>query len=428
MTPAFTAQVAQNQYLPRGGDRAHAVVSIACQGGAITVRRPLAEALLVDCSGSMDGEKIRHARAAVSVAIDQLRDDAWFCVIAGTDSANAVVPMTRAAPAARAAAKSVVARLQASGGTAMSTWLNAALKEFATAPGTIPHALLLTDGLNQNETDDSLIATVARCEGVFPCDARGIGTDWKPDQLRLITSKLLGSVDIIPKAADIPTDFRRVIDAAMGKAIADVSLRVWAPVGATIEFCRQVYPEAVDLTARAVTRPSTPQVRDYPTGAWGEEKRDYHVCIRVTPGQVGQRMLAGRVSLVVSEGGAETKLSEGMILAVWTDDDAQSAVIHPEVAHYTGQAELANAIQEGLKARAAGDDARATSLLGRAVQIAAESHPETMKLLKKVVEVEDEQRGTVKLLKKVAKEDEFALDTRSVKTARVSKTPKGDTP
>jgi len=110
-----------------------------------------------------------------------------------------------------------------------------------------------------------------------------------------------------------------------------------------------------------------------------------------------------------------------MILAVWTDDEAQSALIHPAVAHYTGQVELASAIQEGLKARDQGDEVRATKLLGRAVQIAATSNPDTMKLLRKVVEIEDERQGTVKLRRDVKREDEFALDTRSTKTARVQK-------
>jgi uncharacterized protein YegL len=424
MTAAFTATVAQNPYLPRGGNLVHAVVSVACSGGPAGAGRPLAEALLIDCSGSMDGEKIRHAKAAVALAIDQLRPDSSFCVIAGSDAASVAYPMTPAGDASKAAAKKVVGRLTAGGGTAMSQWLAAALREFAKVPGTIPHALLLTDGKNESETDAALAATVARCEGKFQCDARGVGTDWIPDQLRVITGKLLGTLDIIPQPGDIPADFRRVVGTAMGKSVADVVLRLWTPVGAAVEFCRQVYPEAVDLTGRAAVSPTSPQVRDYPTGAWGEEKRDYHLCVRVAPGHVGQRMLAGRVSLVVSCGGAETKLSEGMMLAVWTDDESQSAVIDPSVAHYTGQAELASAIQEGLKAKAAGDEASATLHLGRAVKIAAKSHPETMVLLRKVVDVQDERQGTVKLRKGVAKEDEFTLDTRSVKTAKVPKPPK----
>jgi len=43
------------------------------------------------------------------------------------------------------------------------------------------------------------------------------------------------------------------------------------------------------------------------------------------------------------------------------------------VAHYNGQGELAAAIQQGLEAREQGDEAAATHLLGRAVQLAHES-------------------------------------------------------
>jgi serine/threonine protein phosphatase PrpC len=41
----------------------------------------------------------------------------------------------------------------------------------------------------------------------------------------------------------------------------------------------------------------------------------------------------------------------------------------------------------------------------------------------KVVEVVDANQGTVRLMRAVAKEDEFALDTRSTKTARVPRGP-----
>ncbi len=383
-------------------------------------RQALVEALIVDCSGSMDGEKIIQTRQAVNKAIDLLRDDAWFCVIAGSAVGKILVPLIQATPENRLSAQRAVRHLGASGGTAMSTWLRTALAELHKMPG-IHHALLLTDGKDEGEREAALDAALAECEGHFQCDARGVGTDWEPAQLRKISAKLLGTLDIIPSPDQIEADFRRVIETAMGKSVSNVSLRLWTPLGAKVEFCRLVYPEQFDLTDRAVVDPKNPQVRDYPTGAWGEEKRDYHMAIRVTPGKVGQRMCAGRASLIISERGQETKVTESMILAVWTDDEAQSALIHPAVAHYTGQVELASAIQQGLKAREQGDDARATQLLGRAVQIAATSNPETMKLLRKVVEIEDERQGTVKLRRDVKKEDEFALDTRSTKTARVQK-------
>jgi hypothetical protein len=127
-------------------------------------------------------------------------------------------------------------------------------------------------------------------------------------------------------------------------------------------------------------------------------------------------MLAGRVSLV--EG--DEVLGQGLIKAIWTEDQALSTRINREVAHYTGQAELADAIQEGLEARKSGDEATATFKLGRAVQLASESGNDgTMKLLNAVVDVDDAATGTVRLKKQVDDADEMALDTRSTKTVRV---------
>jgi von Willebrand factor type A C-terminal domain len=90
------------------------------------------------------------------------------------------------------------------------------------------------------------------------------------------------------------------------------------------------------------------------------------------------------------------------------------------VAHYTGQTELAAAIQDGLAARAAGDEATATAKLGRAVQLAAQTgNAEATSKLRKVVEVEEAATGKVRLKRQVDRLDEMALDTASTKTSRV---------
>ena len=133
-------------------------------------------------------------------------------------------------------------------------------------------------------------------------------------------------------------------------------------------------------------------------------------------------MLAGRASLVVTTAGVENKVAEARILAVWTDDESKSTKIDRRVAHYTGQAELAQSIQEGLEARGRGDDDVATALLGKAVRLAHESGNEaTTKLLRKVVDVDNEEQGTVRLKRQVTKEDAMALETRSTKTSRIQR-------
>jgi hypothetical protein len=288
---------------------------------------------------------------------------------------------------------------------------------FSSNTASLRHAILLTDGKNQHETPEQLDTAIGLCEGVFSCDCRGVGTDWEVAELRRIASALLGTVDIVPDPAGLAADFAAMMETAMGKQVADVSLRVWTPQHATVRFMKQVAPAVEDLTARRAQ--SGPQAGDYPTGAWGPgESRDYHLGVRVTPAAVGQEMLAARVSLVA---GPEV-LGQGLVRAIWTADEALSTRINAHIAHYTGQAELAQVIQEGLEARKQGDEETASAKLGRAVALAEESgNDDTARLLAKVVDVVDAASGTVQLKKKVDDADEMALDTRSTKTVRTKK-------
>jgi von Willebrand factor type A C-terminal domain len=248
-----------------------------------------------------------------------------------------------------------------------------------------------------------------------------VGTDWQVSQLQKIAAKLLGTTDIIASPNQIAADFEAILTKAMGKTVSDVSLRLWTPQGAKVLFCKQVSPEIVDVTDRS--KVVNDRLVDYPTGAWGSnESRDYHFCIQINAGNVGDEMLAGRASLITQTNGQETKITEAKILATWTEDEAKTAKIDRHVAHYTGQAELAQSIQEGLEARAQGNIEVATVKLGRAVKLAHDSGNEaTAKLLRSVVDVEDAAAGTVRIKRTVAKEDEMMLDTRSTKTARIHK-------
>jgi hypothetical protein len=242
-----------------------------------------------------------------------------------------------------------------------------------------------------------------------------VGTDWHVDELRAISSALLGTVDIVADPADLADDFAAMMRASMGKLIPDVTLRLWAPAGARVVFVKQVAPTVEDLTQRRVE--SGNQTGEYPLGSWGTEDRDYHVQVEVEPAAVGREKLAARLSVVAGD----KVLGEGLVKAVWTADTGLSAQISRRVAHYTGQAELAQAVQEGLSARKKGDIKTATAQLQRAMELAVESGNDgTAKLLKGVVEV-DEHTGTVRLRREVAAADEMALDARSTRTARVQK-------
>jgi von Willebrand factor type A C-terminal domain/von Willebrand factor type A domain len=418
---AFTTECYQNEYLPLGVSEVNAIVTVTSDGAAGKAEQPeAAEIVIIDTSGSMGvpRRKIKAAQQATGVAIDCIRDGVAFGVIAGTEVARSVYPtdstLAIASPQTRMEAKRALDRLEAKGGTAIGSWLALAGRLFATVPGRACHAILLTDGENQHETDAALDRVLAELEGRFQCDCRGVGTDWRVSELRRIASTLLGSVDIIAEPEAMADDFHALMQAAMGKATGNVWLRMWTPQGASVAFVRQVAPAIEELTRRGVQ--VNPLTADYPTATWGRESRDYHVCINVPPREVGDEMLAARVSLV--EG--EESRAQALIKAIWTDDRQLSTQINREVAHYTGQAELADCIQQGLEARKDGDLPSATFRLGRAVQLAAESGNDgTMKLLQAVVEVDDAATGTVRLKRDITALDEMSLDTRSTATVRV---------
>ncbi|QIS17588.1 vWA domain-containing protein [Nocardia terpenica] len=423
-TEGISVVVDQNQFLAEGADTVDAVVTVETADDFAVAAPPpeRLEIIIIDCSGSMGaGDRFPGARRATLAALDELPDGTLFAIVQGTAEAQVVFPrrgaLQRAGHESRTAARNALDKLRPYGGTAMGTWLGLARQIAQQHPQAMAHAILLTDGKNEHEKPEQLAAEIAQSQGIFTCDCRGVGTDYVVAELRSIASALHGSVDVVKEGAQLAADFQAMMRTSLAKTIPELTLRVWTPAGATVRFVKQVAPTIEDLTDRRVE--TGPQMGEYPLGAWGAEDRDYHVQIRVEPAAAGREKLAARVSVVA----AGEVVGQGLVKAVWTTDTELSARISRRVAHYTGQAELAQVVQDGLAARKQGDIDTATAKLQRAVELAAASGNEgTAKLLRNVVEV-DERTGTVRLRRGVDAFDEMALDARSTKTARVRKEP-----
>jgi uncharacterized protein YegL len=426
--PTFTLHIDQNKYLPIDGREVHAILTINSTGEVTTTTAAApaeaAEVIIIDTSGSMSGGKIREARQAAATAVQTLRDGVHFAVIAGTDRAKVVYPrgpeLVRANAATRAEAQRAIGQLSAGGGTSIGQWLQLAAQLLSAHPNAIRHAILMTDGQN-NERADVFAAALARCEGAFVCDSLGVGDDWVPAELRKVAEALLGTFDFVRNQGDLADFFRKLTQTSMSKTVAELVMRVWVPQTATLKWVKQVSPTLLDLTGKRTD--VNPLTGDYPTGSWGTEDREYHLCVEVPPGQIGSEIRAGWVKLLRPD--TQEVFASGNVLAQWTDDLAQSTRINGKVAHYTGQAELHELIQDGLSARAAGDVDKATARLAKAKQLAVDSGREdTARLLDKVVEV-DPASGTARLRRNVDKADAIELDTGSVRTSRLRKDGEG---
>jgi hypothetical protein len=414
---SFTLDVHENEFLGAGVPTLSAIISISSEIDLDPTCRPeMVELFLLDCSASMGHpwDKILHARQATRAAIAGLPDGAWFAVIRGAESAEVAYPrrggLVRASDHTRTEAFRAIARLQPVGGTAIGRWLSLAGELAALRPGARGHALLLTDGKDEDESPVELQAALEACEGLFQCDCRGVGTDWAVEDLRPISTALLGTVDIIEEPAGMEADFRSAMERALSRGI-EASIRLRTPVHAKVTDFRQVSPTVLDLTARA--RRIDAQTIQFGLGGWADERREYHLTVEMRPGPVGCEMAACRLAIVVGN----RVYSSGLLRGIWTDDAALAARIDPVVAHYTGQAALAAAIQDGLRAQREGNLDQATLRLGRAVQLAASSgNTNLLSLLAKVVEVVDGDVGTVNLRDDVEAYDEMALDTYSTRT------------
>jgi hypothetical protein len=431
----FTAETFLNEHLAAGTGAVDAVVTICASGAPsdtsvqITSGEDRAEVIIVDCSGSMYADrKMAKAKDAAAAALDCLDDGVAFAVIAGNHEAHLVYPspgdtLPTAGEDTRAAAKAAIKPLDADGGTVIGSWLDLAKDLFDSTDTMAGHAILLTDGRNEHQRPDELARSVEAARGLFRCDCRGVGTDWVVDELRRIADALLGTVALVAGADGLEEDFRAIIEATQATTLPKIKLRLRVPKNVSVESVRQVSPVVRDLTSSGDTHDE--RHIDYLLGDWAPgECRDYHVRIQCPPREAGRKAAAGWIRLVLANGDETT---ETPLEVVWTDDHELSTRIEPHVAHYTGQEELAKVIQEGLKALEDGSTETATVKLGRAAKLAKESgHLDTLKLLERVVDIDDADSGTVKLRPRATKSEKMDLDAESVKTQRFGKRRQGE--
>ncbi len=426
---AFKLEAFQNRFLAPGQTRVDGVVTVTSSAD-VNASAELVVGFILDKSGSMAGERITSVIGAVRRAIELLDERTWFFVVTFDGLPNVQVPPLRATAENKRLAAESLATVTAGGGTAMSVGLGAARGLFDKAPNAIHQAIFLTDGKNEGEKRERVIAELAAARGHFECDCWGVGTDWQVGEVQEIAGALLGKASLIPEPRGVDAAFRTAIQKASGKALKDVRLRIWTPAGSELVFLKQVNPTIEELTGKG--RVVSKQVQEFMTGSWGAgESRDFHVAVEVKAGKVTEEMLAARPSIAylaadpASPTGwveLEEKSPEGRLFAAWTADDSLSSRLDQHVAHYTGQDELAAAIEKGLTERERGNEAAATQLLGRAVTLAHTSgNADMTQRLKKVVEILDPAMGTVRLKKDASKAAAMDLQLESRTTKRVAR-------
>ncbi|WP_158630482.1 VWA domain-containing protein [Glycomyces terrestris] len=412
----FTLTVDQNKYLPPGASEMAAVLAVECT----TAQAPdaeVAEVIVIDRSPSMGGSKLAEAKRAAKAALDALREDARFAIVAGGHDAREVYPgggaLATATAEHRKNAAAAIDKMVIGNLTYTGVWLRCAADLLASRPAAIGHVLLLTDGM-VNQDAASYTADLDYCAGKFTCDAVGIGTDWDPDELKQIADRFQGTRAFIEDLADLTDYFTEVCGKAMGKAYGDVAILVKTPVDAALTSLRQVYPTLQDLAEHR--RDADARGALFPLSAWGTETREYLLEVSGPAWPVGEELRAAQVLVV--RGPDREVLARGNVLMCWADDPVRTGQVNPKVAAYTGQERIAEHVTAGLAALAAHDPATATSHLGTARRLAGEVGNEgTARILDRLVDF-DPGTGTARLKPGVSAADRFQAEVGTDRTVR----------
>ncbi|MFE2171952.1 VWA domain-containing protein [Kitasatospora sp. NPDC059462] len=415
--PRVTLDANYDRYRSLDEREVHVYLSVAADTPADRRVGPpgdarFAEVILLDQSGSMSEPrtKLQRAKEASCAAIETLREGTLFAVVAGTHRATMVYPrdsfLAPANAGTRAEAKQAVNRIAPGAqGTVIGAWLDKARELLEPHRELIRHVLLLTDGRNehQDRSARSMDAVLADCRSVFTCDARGIGADWEPAELRRIAEELRGTADAVPDLADLAPDFRALIRTAMGRTLSELALRVRCAPGVSVSVLEQAYPALADLVGHRLPLAGT-AAADYPTGPWSSEARRFVATFTVTGGRRVGADAETLASLEVVTGAIGTALatpvsSVEVVTARWLDQPAPETVIGADRGRHEREKELYALRWRGGALFRQGDRLGACDAWGRAVALATELRNEdALRRLGKVVRIEDAVRGVVGLL------------------------------
>jgi Ca-activated chloride channel family protein len=119
------------------------------------VRLPRETIFIIDSSGSMEGASMQQAKAALLLALDDLKSGDKFNIIDFDSTARPLFNDSKFADASSiGTAKEFVEKITADGGTEMRSALQLAMPEHPTTPsGTVRQVIFMTDGQVSNEQE-----------------------------------------------------------------------------------------------------------------------------------------------------------------------------------------------------------------------------------------------------------------------------------
>jgi Ca-activated chloride channel family protein len=240
---ALTMQcIPGNRYgLATRASREHVLVSLMASGAIGGARMPLNLCLIIDRSGSMEGEPLEYVKRACSYVVDLLEPNDVLSVVAFEERVEVVMPARRVVN--KALIKEHINRLEPGNTTNLYDGIAAGASQVASVGGTgyVNRAMLFTDGDPTAGIKDfnSIVGQVAeqKSRGVT-ITALGFGPEYNEELLAGIAKRSGGNYYYITRPDLIPEVFRKELETLMTTVARNLHLKVnlsrWVQV-------RQIY-------------------------------------------------------------------------------------------------------------------------------------------------------------------------------------------
>ncbi len=202
----------QNRFV-RAGAPQELVARVRVRGRPLDTdgRRPIHLALVIDTSGSMEGEAIANARTAAGELVDALSPGDRISVIAFHSRTDILVPSTEIDAKSRLVLRSKLEALEAHGTTDLAGGLSAALAQLADGPpDQLRRVVLLSDGLPNDPGPIASLASALAAQAA-PITALGLGLEFDETLLAGIAQRSGGQFHFVEDSKKVAAVFKEEV-------------------------------------------------------------------------------------------------------------------------------------------------------------------------------------------------------------------------
>ena len=197
-------------------------------------RAPINVAIVLDRSGSMQGEKIEKAREAAINALDLLKPTDIVSIIAYDTDVSVLVPATKLTDKEQVVG--VIRGIQANGNTALFGGVSkgaAEVRKFLDDKH-VNRIILLSDGLANvgpsSPGELGELGTSLKKENIS-VSTLGLGSGYNEDLMVNLAGKSGGNHQFIENASELASIFRREFDEALSVVAQEIDLKIEIPEG-----------------------------------------------------------------------------------------------------------------------------------------------------------------------------------------------------